>query len=364
MKRAGLLFFLALFLALPARAEGDASLFQVMDVAEDVTSDQAIHARDEAMVKAQRDAFLILADRLGADPKKIGDLSADAVASLVQAIEVQQEKTSAVRYIGTFTVQFKPAAVRALLAKKGTNFSEVRSRPMLVLPLASFDGKEVLWDEGNKWRAVWKEAARGSSLVPLLVPTADAEDSALLSAQDALAGKTEALTALIRKYQATGALVAVLNADPDKAEAQKAFKIVATRYDFFGKAANSFNLAQTPDSGAASLSASVRQVRAMVEKEFQQSAKNKGPVVHLPVLVPVMSLAEWNGIKKKIDNIPAIQKTNLLSLARGGAKIEIEFHGDPASLAEPLAVEGLRLEPIDGVWNLIEMSVSISERIP
>ena len=40
---------------------------------------------------------------------------------MVQSFEVQDEHSSSVRYIGTFTVQFRPNAVRDWLGKNGAD---------------------------------------------------------------------------------------------------------------------------------------------------------------------------------------------------------------------------------------------------
>ena len=106
---------------------GDESVYSVTDVAVDVTADSAAHARDQAITQAQRLAFGQLLERIGVDAAVGAKLSDDDIATLVQNFEVQNERTSSVRYLGIFTVQFKPNAVRTYLSGRGTNFTEERS---------------------------------------------------------------------------------------------------------------------------------------------------------------------------------------------------------------------------------------------
>lgn len=87
--------------------------YTVTDVAADVTADSAAHARDQALIQAERAAFTQLCARLNA-PESLAKLNDDGVAALVQSFDVQSEKLSAVRYIGVFTIRFKASA----LAKK------------------------------------------------------------------------------------------------------------------------------------------------------------------------------------------------------------------------------------------------------
>ena len=84
---AGLFAFTILTFALPsaAQANDDATLFEVTDVAADVTADSAAHARDQAIAQAQRSAFEQLLQRLGADPATASSIfltTASDVASM------------------------------------------------------------------------------------------------------------------------------------------------------------------------------------------------------------------------------------------------------------------------------------------
>ncbi len=92
-----------------------ANPYTVTDVKIDVTADSAAHARDQALTQAQRKAYEQLCARLEADgdAKKLSD---DDIASLVQSFEVQNERLSAVRYIGIYTIHFNPSAVQRAIS--------------------------------------------------------------------------------------------------------------------------------------------------------------------------------------------------------------------------------------------------------
>jgi len=94
--------------------------YTVTDVTADVTADTSSHARDQALMQAERSAFGQLCGRLGIPDTVAAKLNDDAVAALVQSFEVQSERLSAVRYIGVFTIRFKPSAVQKKLGKSIT----------------------------------------------------------------------------------------------------------------------------------------------------------------------------------------------------------------------------------------------------
>jgi hypothetical protein len=102
----------------PAKEVPSADTFTVADVSADVTADSAAHARDQALMQAERTAFSQLCTRLSI-PDNAAKLDDDSIAALVQSFELQSEHVSKVRYIGVFTIRFKPSAVQKKLAKFG-----------------------------------------------------------------------------------------------------------------------------------------------------------------------------------------------------------------------------------------------------
>ncbi|NTU76375.1 MAG: DUF2066 domain-containing protein [Alphaproteobacteria bacterium] len=355
----GALFLALALFSLPSWAqENDASLYQVSDVAVDVTSDSAAHARDQAILKAQQAALEQLLSRLGVEDGLASRLDAGTIGALVQAFEVQQERTSAVRYIGIFTVQFKPNAVRNLLGKHGTSYNEARSKPFVVLPVVSTGGRNILWENRNPWRTAWESVTSGSGLVPVIVPPGEMDDISVISGTEAVSGKTEALQAIAHKYQAGGTVVALLTGDLDR-PTQQPIRIDVLRTDAAGKAAEPvhFTLPGAPDSKAlmALLADGIKQVRGGLEGGWKQTSSfAKGPVAHMQADVPVTSLAQWAEIKTRLSTVPAIKRTNVVTLTRGNAHINLEYLGDLPQLQGALAQQNLSLEqdPGTGGWQL------------
>lgn len=102
--------------------------FTITDVNVDVTSDSPAHARDNALMQAQRLAYAQLCARLNAADNS-AKLSDDDLAALVRSFEVQNERLSAVRYIGVFTIHFNQAAVQKKLNVPPVTVGEVKPVP-------------------------------------------------------------------------------------------------------------------------------------------------------------------------------------------------------------------------------------------
>jgi len=359
MRQPLVFFFLLFVVALPAWAQtaGDASLFEVPDVAVDITADSAAHARDQAIAQAQRTAFEQLLARLGADSALAAKVNDDTVSSLVQNFEVQNERTSSVRYIGIFTVQFRPMATRDWLNQSGVTFTEEHSKPLIVLPIyVSANGHPVLWEEHTKWRAAW-DGFRNTGLVPLIVPNGGLDDIAVLSTEEAASGDIEALKNMADKYQADGAVVVSLEGDLDNPGPP--FKIEISRTNVDGSTEDPVFITLPPagDKNAipATLAQAVRQVRDVLEGDWRSAAKvSQGPAARLAVMVPVTTLDEWATIRRKLGSVRAIDRTDVITLARGGTNIELAYHGDLDALREELSRQNLALTQgsMSGIWVL------------
>ncbi|MGE3622474.1 MAG: DUF2066 domain-containing protein [Bdellovibrionales bacterium] len=353
-----ILFAFLWLLAGPVLAQGgDAMLYEVSDVSADVTADSAAHARDQAIAEAQRTALEQLLSRLGADSSLAGEADDDTIAALVKNFEVQNERTSSVRYIGVFTVHFRPAATREWLERSGTAYTETRSRPILILPIYMSSGHPVLWEEHTRWWSAW-ENARGASLVPVMLPSGGLDDIALLSTEEAASGDAESVKALIEKYQAGGAAVVTLNGDIENPGAP--YKITVKRFDTEGNSGipTYLNLPAAADKAAIdnALAQAVRQSHNVLENSWRQvvARSTQSPAEHLPVVVPIDSLDEWTSIKRKLNNVRSIERVNVITLARGTTNIEIEFRGGIEPLQGELEQHGLTLvqDMANGVWTL------------
>jgi hypothetical protein len=92
-----------------------AESYTITGVDADVTADTAGHARDQALMLAERAAYVQLCKRLGVEDNS-AKIDNDTLAALVQSFEVERERLSAVRYIGVFTIHFNPATIQKKLS--------------------------------------------------------------------------------------------------------------------------------------------------------------------------------------------------------------------------------------------------------
>ena len=84
-------------------------VFEVRDVAVDVTAETATKARELALIEGRKLAFRRLLERLTLriEHQGLPDLGAEEIAAYVNDFSVAEEKTSAVRYLARLNFRFK-----------------------------------------------------------------------------------------------------------------------------------------------------------------------------------------------------------------------------------------------------------------
>ncbi len=324
--------------------------FTVRDVAVDVTAASAAAAREEAVAEAQKEALRRLVARLSGSTAGADRLDA---SRLVQGIEVQEERTSAVRYVARLAVRFSPPAVRQALTHASIPFAEAESRPVLVLPVATQGGDAVLWDVRTPWREAWEQAPLADQLVPVLVPFGDLADVADVTTAQAAAVDPAALSAIGRRYGAGSVAVVALPLHEDGAAPAGATTVTVTRVRV-GDTAPSEAVAVPVADGPDTLGRAVRAVTERFDEDWRaETTVAPGAEASLLLTTNFADVGEWVEVRRRIAGVPLVSRANVLSLTRSAAELELHYRGDTQRLRSALAQRRLQLDAgAGGAWTL------------
>jgi hypothetical protein len=108
-----LLFFVFMALAMPALAQNADGRYAISGIVVDMKTENPATARDDALATATRKAYDQLKERLAPEGEVLPALDDNALSRNVQNFELTGEKVSANRYIGTFTIRFRPTVAQA-----------------------------------------------------------------------------------------------------------------------------------------------------------------------------------------------------------------------------------------------------------
>lgn len=340
---------------------GVPSAFTVRDVAVDRTAATAAAAREGALIEGQRVALRRVLERLTprAEHRRLPAVSDARIADLIENLEVQEERTSTVRYIATLTFRFRAAEIRTLLRNAGIPFAETAAKPALVLPVLRRDGLLLLWDEQNVWREAWNRVTLGSGLAPLVLPRADLADISDINAVQASRGDDRRIASVAGRYGVDGAVVAEATLDHNTA-GRPVLQVAVSRY---GAASTeqtvleSYAADANEDEAALIQRAAAATARAIEERWKSEQLLQFGREGKITVLVSYADIRDWVAIQRRLGEMTQVRSSDIVTLAKSEAVVSLSYIGDDSQLRLALAQRDLDLSPAVGTlagvdWRL------------
>ena len=146
-----IIFFFIVFLNLKVSISGTSQdkIFEVKNISVSAESTSSSKAKEIAILKAQEKGFKNLMNKmlLESEYEKIENIKIDKILEFVNAIEIQNEKTTSSKYIGNLTIIFSENKILRYLNNNDIKFTSLKSKPLLILPIYKFGGVTYLWEK-------------------------------------------------------------------------------------------------------------------------------------------------------------------------------------------------------------------------
>jgi hypothetical protein len=355
--RARTVFFFGVLVALlmigaPQFAHANNSLFTVDNVRADVSAANAIAAREKAFNEAQAEAFKTLAERMLSEGELRDFIAPEglALSSLIQDFEVSGERLSSTRYSAVYKFRFKDDKVRDFLSRRGASYTDVSSKPILVLPFFETDDGTILWSPDNGWMKAWNHAPDVGGLVPLIVPIGDLMDVNDIGDEEALTYDRRRLASMLRRYNASEAVIAFARyADNGSIDVQ----IYRTDRDQPEYVHQVIQPVLAGQSNAAFMAA-VNKVRAALQRDWKEKTVIDSTQVALntiKVRARFTSLGEWSQLQRTLRRVEGLRGFQLQALSPREAYLDLAFQGDVARLQLALSQFDLAIEGGAGAFT-------------
>lgn len=322
----GLCFFLAPSVLIPGVAHAN-SLFTVDNVTVDATAENALKAREQAFEEAQGKAFDELAARMLSENelKMFERPPVSAISTMIKDYEVSNEKLSSTRYIGTYTFRFEDRAVRRYFSGQGAQYTDVVSRPVLILSFMDTGRGMVLWSYQNEWMKAWSAASNlAGGLVPIVVPLGDLADIDNIGDDEALTYSPRALNAMLERYDASEAVIAIAKPEGTALNIQL-YRTDRERPEYVHQI---FERALPGQDDPQLYARAVQSVKQILRSDWKQKTvvdtRQHGSI---EVRARFRSLQEWSDLQRRLGRINGISSMNLKTLSPKEASIEILYDG-------------------------------------
>jgi hypothetical protein len=341
------------------------NVFEVSNVAVDVTAKAAAEARKQALVDGKTRAFNLLLKRLTLriDHQILPKILANEIDAYINDFSVSNEKTSPVRYLAQLTFRFKSAAIRDFLNENGFSFAETVSKPVLVLPVFQTAGALILWDDPNPWREAWAKRYKKHGLVPTILPLGDLTDIAAIGAEQTMDGDLQRLNAIAQRYSAGDTLVVFGVLRVEAAKARRILEVYINRYGRkFQEQTDVLTFAQEKNETLDDLlSRAVNEIALVVEDNWKrENLMQYSNFGIIPVILSISELKEWIQIRSRLNQVAVIRRAEIVLISKDEVRLNIHFFGDTGQLVLALEQADLKLFNENGIWVLASESLSNS----
>jgi hypothetical protein len=344
----------------PAAGQGvpaEHGVFTVLGVDVDAKAETAAAARGKALIAGHRQAFGRLMTRL-VPRSRLSEIPAatnDQIAEIVRSFGVDQEKTSAVRYLATLRFEFDREGTRGFLRAAGVAFAETTSKPVLILPVLRRAGVYLLWDAQNTWRKAWSSLPASDGLVPMIVPKGDLSDVNDISPDQAVRGRQDRLDVILRRYDATDAILALAVVDTRRLGNAPVIQVTITRFGA-QDADRTTVLSVVAEPGRSiedTIAAAAPRAAAQIEEDWKLDNLLRFDLPQeLVTLLRLDELSDWVAMERLLSEIAFIETIERLALSRQGATIRLRYFGSQEQLALALSQRDVRLTTAENGWIL------------
>jgi len=360
----------------------------------DKTDKNAVVARDQAIVEAQRTAFQTLAAKfMSPDQLKTFKAPDDkTIAGLVQDFEIKNEQISATRYVASFTVRFTPEVSNYIKitgdssnvvasvhppesaaeapAPKPAPAATVAEGPQNILVLPYYEdisGKKILWEDPNPWREAWQASGNSTPApgITVTVPLGDLADLSSGNSDVVWSGDYSVLEKLRTNYAATEIALTVANKSGvhmkvdlyiyknGKLDHMKSITPYNTGTEndtdsFKQIVAQVISVIQSPESLDGSKAVAEAPADTQASPEAEKPAEPAQPEkVTLEATLPFDSFTQWLEAQRRMASISPPLNVEISSISKNAARFTIAYDGGLDALKTALAGKGLALnEPV------------------
>ncbi len=330
-----IIFFLVIFINpnILISATSEDKIFQVKNISVEIESTSSPKAKEIALLEAQEKGFKNLMKKmlLETEYEKIENINIEKILEFVDAIEIQNEKTTDRKYIGNLTVIFNEENVLRYLNRNEIKYTSLRSKPLLILPIYKFAGVTYLWEKKNIWRNVWVKNSNNEGLIPIKSSDGKFTDFIYFNQDQAVKKNLTNLELLAKSHNTSGVLIAILKKKYSRDKSKIIFNLNSSIYRFDGGETNTFEDAieiYTNEYSDNILNDAKVRVEKFINQQWKTANTTSSQKKLEKITVFFNDLNDWINIKRLIGDISIIDKFNVRRFSHNKAIIFLSFSGN------------------------------------
>ena len=323
------------------------AVFGVSNISVDQRAETASIARDIGVRKAAERAFSTVLDRiLLTSETRQKFMSLHDLDDFSDFIHIVEENNLDQRYIATLDFCFDAARLRQAMITAQLSWSELRSPPILVVPIWNGPDGARAWQRDNQWIAGWWDAvAKYDGLLSFRQLERNLINERQFRGEDlvlANPAKLKNAASLVRAEQ-----VLLVTASLDYLGSKPLVTITAKLFDKTGQMITDILYGDVKTLENFTLNDLEIMRQKIIEKmdESWQMANliDESETGYITVFLPVKSLKEWAKRLTALDEIAVIQSYDIITLNTRGGQLYLRLAGSQEALQNALSAHRLQL---------------------
>ncbi|MCE3255870.1 MAG: hypothetical protein K0R25_1364 [Rickettsiaceae bacterium] len=336
------LIFILFFNVSLANAAGSEQ-YAVNGIVINAAAKSPAQARTTAIANGQRNAFVILLNRLGVDEKFAANFGDDAISDMVSSRQIIDEKIAGNNYSATLNLIFSESFVKHYLGDK-TKFAEVpKAESYLIIPIKLEKQKSVLWEENNDWKYAFENIIKSKKTTSIKLPKGDVEDMVSFNSKNLNADNFTNFDAIAGKYKIDAIILTYFDFDSIENKVNITLKIIhkfqvnSVRLDFV-------NVSQLPlEELVNKVAAKTFDYIADLSKTESGESSQSG-LISTNIDILVSNLDEWLAIKSKLEDPKIASSLKIISISKDMIKTEIIYNRSNGDIINFFAKKNLFLQ--------------------
>lgn len=338
--------------------------YSVEKVAVDTNGKDASEARTKALAMGEKDAFAQLILRLSPSHASeiLAKITPKQVSAALLGYTVVEEKMTSDHYHAILTYNFNPSQIQPLIpisppptpppasdaastAPAAPTPSHSERKAVLVLPVYNKGDSLQLWQDENKWRDVWYEAALESGEGLIVVPLGEMNDRVDVDDTNVSTATPDSLKRMYDRY-GVGDIIIAQAFFNQKADPKPTLEVSLKRLDGGKPVVTqiSYTIHSTENLDALLVRASNDIAQTLFKQQTIDPNKIEvDRIKEIHARINTTNIAEWQALRSRLLMRSNIVDIKFVSISYYETDIIIVFKGTPDMLGKTLVASGLRV---------------------
>lgn len=296
-------------------------------------------ARDLAITNAQREALLILLNRLTIDVSFLNEVSDSEIADMIKAQQITGEKIAGNDYYAVFNFEFDQNSLNKFFTKTSTASAQKSSTESIILiPVKVAREKLLLWEDSNDWLSTSETIIQDRSFNNVMIPKGDIYDSGIINANNLRNAGYETVKPLLNRYKGDVAYIAYFEFDNIENKAFITLKTIRKNQNKEVKLG--FINVDNLDYAKMTKKASEKLIEYILNPQNKTIDQIQ---VHVDLMVLISNMNDWIEVKNKIETSNLVSSIKINSISKDFVKISVNYINKDEGIVEAFAKLGLNL---------------------